>query len=158
MVIVNGGGLSIPPYSRMIEDPKIVNESPSVDAFIASANYVGYESQLQLARTQRYNEFIGKYAQPELGSGSDRRRHRGSGWGFPYRDTGISGFGWWSARREQARHLAHSGRYPWLSSLLTDTDQQPDANNRDRWFEFGLRRVLDGIELLLSEHDRTPRT
>ncbi len=66
MVIVNGGGLSIPPYSRMITDPKIVNEPPSVDAFVASAGYVGYQSQIELARTTRHQEFIGKYAQPEL--------------------------------------------------------------------------------------------
>lgn len=66
MEIVNGGGLSIPPYTRMIDDPRIINEPPSVDAFVASQHYVGYESQLQLARSERYNEFVGKYAQPEL--------------------------------------------------------------------------------------------
>ncbi|WP_024877407.1 TetR/AcrR family transcriptional regulator [Saccharomonospora piscinae] len=64
------------------------------------------------------------------------------------RQTGISERDWWSTQRGKLTGLLGSGRYPWLSELAA---ARPSATRADldRWFEFGLHRLLDGVAVFV---------
>ncbi|MGI5156559.1 TetR/AcrR family transcriptional regulator C-terminal domain-containing protein [Microbispora sp. CA-102843] len=64
------------------------------------------------------------------------------------RRSGVSEEEWWGMRDSLYAHL---GRYPALAHLWTEGgwDHPEDS------FEFGLRRLLDGIEALIRERDET---
>lgn len=69
------------------------------------------------------------------------------------RDTGVSADHWWHARLGRLAGAIGSNRYPWLTELAADP---PTAADLDGWFDFGLRRVLDGIAALLEPGSGTP--
>ncbi|MBB6171676.1 AcrR family transcriptional regulator [Nocardiopsis mwathae] len=62
--------------------------------------------------------------------------------------TGVSDEEWWSGRDSLFAHLDH--RYPTLNRLYREGayDAPPDP------FEFGLQRVLDGVEALICDERR----
>jgi DNA-binding transcriptional regulator YhcF (GntR family) len=67
------------------------------------------------------------------------------------RETGISREQWWAARDPALAELLASGRFPMLARLASE----PDLQDLDAVFEFGLRRMLDGFEALF-DRDRPP--
>ncbi|GAA1293812.1 TetR/AcrR family transcriptional regulator [Saccharothrix xinjiangensis] len=66
------------------------------------------------------------------------------------RDTGVSARGWWHDRLGRLAGAVGSNRYPWLTELATDP---PTPADLEGWFDFGLRRVLDGIAAFLDPDD-----
>lgn len=63
-------------------------------------------------------------------------------------DTGISGDQRLSADMALLTGYLESGRYPVLTEVMTGVEDV----DLDEAFEFGLRRLLDGIGVLLGEH------
>ena len=63
------------------------------------------------------------------------------------RDTGVSATSWWHARLGRLAGVVGSNRYPWLTELAADPPAPADL---DTWFDFGLRRVLDGVAVFLG--------
>ncbi|ROP41633.1 TetR/AcrR family transcriptional regulator [Saccharothrix texasensis] len=63
------------------------------------------------------------------------------------RDTGVSARGWWHDRLGRLAGVVGSNRYPWLTELAADP---PTPADLEGWFDFGLRRVLDGIAAFLE--------
>jgi AcrR family transcriptional regulator len=63
------------------------------------------------------------------------------------RDTGISDEEWWLAQRPYLDELMSGGDVPLLSRV---GEQGGFEGPQDRSFEFGLQRVLDGIEALIA--------
>ncbi|SFO88963.1 regulatory protein, tetR family [Amycolatopsis arida] len=67
------------------------------------------------------------------------------------RDTGVTGGRWWSARSAALPRTA-AARHPALAALVERGLVAPPAPDAVRaWFEFGLRRVLDGVAVFLAE-------
>jgi len=66
------------------------------------------------------------------------------------RETGVSREEWWAARDTALARLLASGRFPMLARLAPE----PDAQDLDAVFEFGLRRMLDGLEVFLEAAGR----
>ncbi|GAB2919422.1 hypothetical protein GCM10027280_03080 [Micromonospora polyrhachis] len=65
------------------------------------------------------------------------------------RRTGVTSEQWWAARAESLTGLTATGQFPTLSRLLTAAPAQRRSAGKD--FEFGLRRMLDGLAVLLGE-------
>ncbi|MEE6261504.1 TetR/AcrR family transcriptional regulator C-terminal domain-containing protein [Plantactinospora sonchi] len=63
------------------------------------------------------------------------------------RRTGTSTEQWWTANAPTLTRLLRTGRFPTLSRLVPEIGGAPGTQIKD--FEFGLRRVLDGIGTLL---------
>jgi AcrR family transcriptional regulator len=66
--------------------------------------------------------------------------------------TGLTDQAFWEAQRPTLDRIMRSGRYPMLAGLSEDAFG-PDFDH----FEFGLRRILDGLDVLVaqrSEHKR----
>lgn len=83
------------------------------------------------------------------------------------RETGISDDDWWTARAPQLTELLEAAgeRYPTLTLMSAEQAfDQPDRDPDDTTpylerealdaFEFGLRLVLDGIEVAVARHAR----
>jgi len=67
------------------------------------------------------------------------------------RTTGVSMEQWWGSRVSLWGHLTED-RYPTLARVWMAGGYDGMADD----FEFGLRRVLDGIEVLIAGRDETP--
>jgi AcrR family transcriptional regulator len=65
-------------------------------------------------------------------------------------DTGMTADEWTDAQEPVLRELLTSGRYPTFSSVIS----QEFEFNLEVLFEFGLRRLLDGFEVLLRQRAR----
>ncbi|MFF4602144.1 TetR/AcrR family transcriptional regulator [Streptomyces sp. NPDC001339] len=65
------------------------------------------------------------------------------------RRTGLTDAEFWQAQRPMLEKAMTSGRYPTLASLSEDTFG-PDFDH----FEFGLQRILDGLEVLVAERGK----
>ncbi|MBF9131636.1 winged helix-turn-helix transcriptional regulator [Plantactinospora sp. S1510] len=65
------------------------------------------------------------------------------------RRTGVTAEQWWAAEAATLLRLLCSGRFPLLSGLFDRAASAPTLVVKD--FEFGLRRVLDGLEVFLAE-------
>jgi hypothetical protein len=65
-------------------------------------------------------------------------------------DTGITDEQWQAAQGETLGAILSTGSFPMMSRIITNTDLDFDL---DDLFEFGLARLLDGIEVLVDEHD-----
>ncbi|MCP2163279.1 TetR/AcrR family transcriptional regulator [Goodfellowiella coeruleoviolacea] len=76
------------------------------------------------------------------------------------RDNEVSYARWWSARHGELAGAIGSGRYPWLTALAAPSPpiDAADPAALDACFSFGLRRVLDGVAVLLAEHPSSPAT
>jgi AcrR family transcriptional regulator len=68
--------------------------------------------------------------------------------------TGMSDEQWWAAYEPLLIQVYDPDRYPVASRVGPVTGEELGAGDPGRAFEFGLQRVLDGIEALLS--GRTP--
>ncbi|MER7113932.1 TetR/AcrR family transcriptional regulator [Saccharomonospora azurea] len=63
----------------------------------------------------------------------------------------VSGRRWWAVQHRRLSAVIDSGRYPWLTELFeTSPASEPTAVELDRWFGFGLDRVLDGVGVFLE--------
>ncbi|KOG36899.1 TetR/AcrR family transcriptional regulator [Streptomyces resistomycificus] len=62
------------------------------------------------------------------------------------RRTGLTDAEFWAAQAPTLEKIMTSGRYPLLAGLSEDTFG-PDFDH----FEFGLQRILDGLEVLVSQ-------
>ena len=63
------------------------------------------------------------------------------------RRTGMTPDEWWETQEPLAERISTSGRFPLdLKHVIDDVDVRPET-----WFEFGLQRLLDGVELLIAE-------
>jgi DNA-binding transcriptional regulator YhcF (GntR family) len=65
-------------------------------------------------------------------------------------DTGLTADEWIETQEPELRSLLRSGRYPAFEFI---TSQEFDLD-LDRLFEFGMRRLLDGFEVLLRQRAR----
>lgn len=63
-------------------------------------------------------------------------------------DTGLSDAEWMEKNEPQFDAISASGDYPLLNSLFEHDEFELDL---DSLFEFGLRRMLDGIAVTLGE-------
>ncbi len=54
---VLGGGLSMPAFTNLMNDPEVVSTPPSTEPFINSANYLGIDSQREALATGKYSKF-----------------------------------------------------------------------------------------------------
>ena len=66
-------------------------------------------------------------------------------------DTGMTADEWINTQESALRELLVTGRYPTFEHVIS---QEFDFN-LDTLFEFGLRRLLDGFEVLLRQRART---
>ncbi|MBO0838160.1 MAG: TetR/AcrR family transcriptional regulator C-terminal domain-containing protein, partial [Actinobacteria bacterium] len=62
-------------------------------------------------------------------------------------DSGLTSEEWMETQEQDFRTIAATGDFPLLSRLV-DTEIEMDL---DQLFEFGLGRLLDGIDRYLSE-------
>lgn len=62
-------------------------------------------------------------------------------------DTGLTGRQWLEQREDATRSVIGSGRFPVSERIFADPDLPFDL---DDLFEFGLARLLDGIERLVE--------
>jgi DNA-binding transcriptional regulator YhcF (GntR family) len=62
-------------------------------------------------------------------------------------DTGLSSDEWMETQESSVAEILASGRFPTLSSLVTQPDLDVDLDNL---FEFGLKLTLDGLATLLD--------
>lgn len=60
--------------------------------------------------------------------------------------SGITTEQWWGSHNPRYDDAVASGRYPLLASMVEATE---DPRNPDAIFEFGLHRILDGLETLI---------
>ncbi|MFT7841700.1 TetR/AcrR family transcriptional regulator C-terminal domain-containing protein [Saccharothrix sp. BKS2] len=65
------------------------------------------------------------------------------------RDTGVTVRRWWTARLGRLAGAIGTGRHPWLAVDPATPDVDLDAE-----FDFGLARVLDGVEVFLAGRGR----
>ncbi|MFK4223301.1 TetR/AcrR family transcriptional regulator C-terminal domain-containing protein [Streptomyces sp. NPDC019890] len=63
-------------------------------------------------------------------------------------DTGISDDEWMARNEPQFEMIAATGNYPLLNTLFTQDEFDLDL---ETLFEFGLRRTLDGIAMMIGE-------
>lgn len=72
------------------------------------------------------------------------------------RVTGISDEQWWAAHAPFLSRIADATRYPTASRVGQAAGEELNAAySPEHAFEFGLRRVLDGIEALIDQRDPT---
>ncbi|MEU4402961.1 TetR/AcrR family transcriptional regulator [Streptosporangium sp. NPDC023963] len=69
------------------------------------------------------------------------------------RRTGVTTRQWRALQAPMLQEILESGRFPMLSRLH---GERGDAIDLDEWFEFGLRRLLDGLAVLIEGHRRGP--
>ncbi|GAA3754225.1 TetR/AcrR family transcriptional regulator C-terminal domain-containing protein [Salinactinospora qingdaonensis] len=68
------------------------------------------------------------------------------------RRTGVSDEQWWQARAPFLERLADAGRYPTASRVGTVVGAAfGSAHAPEHVFEFGLRRILDGVAMLVGQ-------
>ncbi|GAA0928276.1 TetR/AcrR family transcriptional regulator [Nonomuraea longicatena] len=68
--------------------------------------------------------------------------------------TGLSDEQWWSAHSPFLARIADPARYPTATRVGQAAGETHNgAVNPDHAFEFGLTRILDGIETLIGRHD-----
>lgn len=75
------------------------------------------------------------------------------------RDTGVSEGRWWSAYAGLLERFDHEDRYPALRGILAEGafDEPDDASgDPEDTLEFGLRRILDGVEAFVRERSAWP--
>ncbi|MFC6020934.1 winged helix-turn-helix transcriptional regulator [Plantactinospora solaniradicis] len=70
------------------------------------------------------------------------------------RRTGVTAEQWWAAETATLARLLCSGRFPLVSGLFDQAASAPTLVVKD--FEFGLRRVLDGLEVFLTQQRPRP--
>ena len=63
------------------------------------------------------------------------------------RDTGVSDEDWWEAQRPYLDEVLTGSQYPMLTRV---SDAGGFEGPQDRSFEFGLQRILDGLEALIE--------
>ncbi|MCX4789480.1 TetR/AcrR family transcriptional regulator C-terminal domain-containing protein [Streptomyces sp. NBC_01221] len=63
-------------------------------------------------------------------------------------DTGPSAAEWMVRNEPQFDAISASGDYPFLNSLFEQDEFELDL---DELFEFGLRRTLDGVAMMIGE-------
>jgi AcrR family transcriptional regulator len=63
------------------------------------------------------------------------------------RDTGSTREQWWAAQTAQVMALMQSGAFPVLAKVAAESTGE---NDLDEWFEFGLARLMDGIEVFVA--------
>lgn len=68
-------------------------------------------------------------------------------------ETGLSDEEFWARQRPFLEQAMASGRYPTMAALAEDTF----AMSRDESFEWGLARILDGLEALIAGRGRRRR-
>ncbi|GAA2852918.1 hypothetical protein GCM10010517_10680 [Streptosporangium fragile] len=69
------------------------------------------------------------------------------------RRTGVTTPQWRASKTPMLREILESGRFPMLSRLYAEQGDQIDI---DEWFEFSLRRLLDGLAVLIENGEREP--
>jgi hypothetical protein len=68
--------------------------------------------------------------------------------------TGLTDEQWWAARAPLLAEHVDAGRYPTASRVGTAAGQaHGSAYDAGHAFEFGLQRVLDGIEVLVRSRE-----
>lgn len=68
-------------------------------------------------------------------------------------DTGMTADEWTGTQESTLRDVTASGRYPAFEHVL----QQPYDFDLDTLFEFGLIRILDGVEVLVRRRNQARR-
>ncbi|MER5643728.1 TetR/AcrR family transcriptional regulator [Streptosporangium sp. NPDC002524] len=69
------------------------------------------------------------------------------------RRTGVTTKQWRALKAPMLQEILESGRFPMLSRLH---EERGDAIDLDEWFEFGLRRLLDGLTVLIESRRTGP--
>ncbi|MFI6513451.1 TetR/AcrR family transcriptional regulator [Streptosporangium sp. NPDC050855] len=69
------------------------------------------------------------------------------------RRTGVTTRQWRASKTPMLLEILESGQFPMLSRLYAE---QGDAIDIDKWFEFSLRHLLDGLAVLIEGTDRGP--
>ncbi|GAA4183882.1 TetR/AcrR family transcriptional regulator [Streptosporangium oxazolinicum] len=69
------------------------------------------------------------------------------------RRTGVTTRQWRALKAPMLQEILESGRFPMLSRLH---EERGDAIDLDEWFEFGLRRLLDGLTVLIESRRTGP--
>lgn len=75
-------------------------------------------------------------------------------------DTGLTTEQWLKSRESEMAVILASGALPMFSRILTQGGLDPDLDlhlDLDTLVEFGLQRVLDGIEVLIAQRTTDPR-
>lgn len=67
------------------------------------------------------------------------------------RRTGVTTRQWRASKTPMLLEILESGQFPMLSRLYAE---QGDAIDIDKWFEFSLRRLLDGLAVLIEDRDK----
>ncbi|WP_329382125.1 TetR/AcrR family transcriptional regulator C-terminal domain-containing protein [Streptomyces sp. NBC_01716] len=70
-------------------------------------------------------------------------------------DTGLTAEQWMAANETRLDSVQLTGRYPVLSTLFGDEEFDLELGTL---FEFGLERMLDGVESLIERSQRSPRS
>ena len=76
------------------------------------------------------------------------------------RDTGITDEQWWETRASIMEDIFDSGNFPTIAQIYSEEGfDEPNAVTRHQTsFEFGLQRVLDGIELYVQRRQQERST
>ncbi|MBB2913048.1 AcrR family transcriptional regulator [Streptosporangium becharense] len=69
------------------------------------------------------------------------------------RRTGVTTPQWRASKTPMLREILESGRFPMLSRFYAEQGDQIDI---DEWFEFSLRRLLDGLAVLIEHREGEP--
>lgn len=76
------------------------------------------------------------------------------------RDTGVSEGRWYSAYAPLLKRFDSEERYPALRGILAEGtfDEADDGSDPDETLEFGLQRVLDGVEAFVLARSNQPES
>jgi AcrR family transcriptional regulator len=74
------------------------------------------------------------------------------------KDTGLSEGRWWSAYSPLLQKFDREDRYPALRGILAESafDERDDGSGSEETVEFGLQRVLDGVEAFVRARSAQP--
>jgi AcrR family transcriptional regulator len=132
------------PMSRGLIGP---NQTAALESFLRTLSGTGLDGGMQMAVVQLIDGYVRGMAQTAL---SDREHEQASG---------MSDEQWWQEAGPLYDRYIDADRFPTLVSVYGST-------NQDSWvdaFEFGLQRVLDGIEAIVepararrAEHPASP--
>jgi AcrR family transcriptional regulator len=128
------------------------NETELLEATLSAVSGIGLSGSEMVLVVSLVGEYVRGAAQAAVAAAQAEQR------------TGVSDEEWWAAREPNFEKFFDPGRYPTLVSVATSGafEQQPGSGvdyNLQRAldsFEFGLPRVLDGIEAFVAERAARP--